>query len=298
MRRRAALNAMDIVVAIRQKERGTRVFERASSFIGVAVVATIGLVACGTTTQQGAVGVQRSQLLLVSSGDMNTGAIQAYQKVIGEAQTKGTLNRDPAQTARVRAIAQRLIPQTAVFRPDAPGWKWEVNVLAVDELNAWCMPGGKIAFYSGLIDKLRLTDDEIAAVMGHEIAHALREHSRERASQQAASAAVVGVGAAILGVGQVGTELGNMVAQATFNLPNSRTQESEADVMGVELAARAGYDPRAAIQLWQKMGQATGGGGGTPQWLSTHPSADTRIRDLQVYSQKVMPLYEQARGKR
>ena len=198
--------------------------------------------------------------------------------------------------ARVRAVATRLIPQTAVFRPDAPAWKWEVNVISSKEINAWCMPGGKIAFYTGLIETVKLTDDEIAAVMGHEISHALREHGRERASQQLASQTVVGVTSSLLGLGQGGADLGAVVANVTFNLPYSRLQESEADVMGVELAARAGYDPRAAIGLWQKMSQASQGA--PPALLSTHPSNEERIANLKVYSEKVMPLYEKARTSR
>lgn len=264
--------------------------------VAVVIALAAAVAGCGTTTQGGTVGVNRSQFLMVSSQEMNQGAVQAYGQVLKEAQAKGILNRDAAQVQRVRTIASRLIPHTKVFRPDAPGWAWEVNVLSVNELNAWCMPGGKIAFYTGIIDGLKLTDDEIAAIMGHEIAHALREHSRERASQQALQGVGVGVVAAILGLGSTGSQLGNMVAQAMFGLPNSRTQESESDEIGVELAARAGYDPAAAISLWKKM--AAQGGGGTPQFLSTHPSPDTRIRDLERHSVKVRPLYAQARTQR
>ena len=207
---------------------------------------------------------------------------------------EGDLNADPKMTARVQAIAKRIIPQTGVFRADAPKWKWEVNVIESDELNAWCMPGGKIAFYSGIITKLNLTDDEIAAIMGHEIAHALREHARERASEQATTGLVIGVGSAILGAGQAGADLTQMAYHSVFGLKHSRLHETEADRIGVELAARAGYDPRAAITLWEKMGKASGGGGG-PEFLSTHPSAETRIADLRDYSARVMPLYQKAK---
>jgi len=253
--------------------------------------------ACTTvkTTQSGAVGVDRSQAMLVSSREVNRSAEKQYAQAIGQAQQKGALNRNPAETERVRAIAKRLIPQTAVFRPDAVGWRWEVNVIASDQLNAWCMPGGKIGIYSGLIERLKLSDDEIAAIMGHEIAHALREHARERISQQLATSTMIGIGAAVLGVGQAGADLGNLVAQVTFTLPNSRTHEIEADRIGVELAARAGYDPRAAVSVWQKMAKASDGG--PPQFLSTHPSPENRIKDLEVYAQRVMPLYLAARGK-
>ena len=267
--------------------------------LAIALVAPLGACKTVRTTQGGAVGVDREQTMsaLVSTRQLEQGAVQAYRHALTQAGQKGQLNRDPALTSRVRAIAQRLIPHTGVFRQDAPGWNWEVNVIASSEVNAWCMPGGKIAVYAGLVQKLDATDDEIAAVMGHEISHALREHSRERASQQAVQGTVINIGAALLGLGQVGSQLGGMVAQAMFGLPNSRTQESEADEMGVELAARAGYDPAAAINLWKKMAQATGGAS-QPQWLSTHPSAESRIRDLEVYSKKVQPLYEQARAGR
>jgi Zn-dependent protease with chaperone function len=135
-------------------------------------------------------------------------------------------------------VARRLIPATGAFRPDAPAWKWEVNVLSSNELNAWCMAGGKIAFYTGIIDRLQLTDDEIAAIMGHEIAHALREHARERASQTMMTNIGVSVLGAVLGAGQMGTDLIGTVAKVSFQLPNSREHETEADRMGVELAAR------------------------------------------------------------
>jgi len=267
----------------------------------VALLLLLG--ACTSTTQTGTVGVERKQLMLVSSADMEQGAQQAYAQTVGEAKQKGALNQNPQEVARVRAVAARLIPQTAVFRPDAPGWKWEVNVISSKEINAWCMPGGKIAFYTGLLELTvpgsttkGLTDDEIAAVMGHEISHALREHGAERASQQMVSQTAAGIASSLLGLGQGGADLGGMVANVTFNLPYSRLQESEADTMGVELAARAGYDPRAAIELWHKMSQASQGGA-PPKLLSTHPSNEDRIKDLEAITVKVMPLYEQARTK-
>jgi len=261
-----------------------------------AAVVVMLFVACTTTTEKGTVDVERRQLLLVSSAKMDQSAALAYQKVLQGETPKGNVNRNPQQVERVRAIAKRLIPQTAVFRKDAVDWKWEVNVLTSPEINAWCMPGGKIAFYSGILEKLQLTDDEIAAVMGHEISHALREHARERASQQLATSVGASAVGALLGVGQTGTDLAGMVGQVTFLLPYSRLHETEADRMGVELAARAGYDPRAANTLWQKMAQSSGAGG-TPKLLSTHPSHEDRIKDLQVFSERVLPLYEQARAK-
>jgi Zn-dependent protease with chaperone function len=263
---------------------------------GVVLLVAVSLLlpACETvqTTQAGAVGVDRKQAMLVSSDQVNSASVSAYKQTLQSAQQKGALNRDTVQLQRVRAIAQRLIPATGAFRQDAPGWKWEVNVISSPEMNAWCMPGGKIAVYTGIIEKLRLTDDELAAIIGHEIAHALREHGRERASQQMGQGLAVGVIGAALGLGGIGQDLAGLVADVTFGLPYSREFEREADRMGVELAARAGYDPRAAITLWQKMAQASGGG--TPQFLSTHPSDQSRIQDLQGYAQRVMPLYQQA----
>jgi predicted Zn-dependent protease len=253
------------------------------------------LASCQTvqTTQPGAVGVERQQSMLLSSGQVNKSAAQAYRQEMKKAAARNALNRDTTQVARVKAIAQRLIPATAAFRPDAPKWAWEINVISSGDVNAWCMPGGKMAVYTGLIEKLKVTDDELAAVMGHEIAHALREHGRERASQAAAQGLLLGVAGAALGIGEGGQQLAQMITDLTFNLPNSREHEVEADRVGVELAARGGYDPRAAVTLWQKMGQA--GGAAPPQFLSTHPSPQNRAKDLANYAARVMPLYESAR---
>ena len=247
------------------------------------------------TTQAGTVGVDRDQRMALSSEEVNQAAAQAYSQAMKEAAKKGALNRNPAQVKRVRAVANRLIANSTFFRKDARSWNWEVNVISSPEVNAWCMPGGKMAVYTGLIEKLKVTNQELAAVMGHEIAHALREHGRERASQQVAQQTIIGIGAAVLGIGDVGAGLANIVADVTVGLPYSRQFETEADRIGVELAARAGYDPRAAVTLWQKMAQ--GGGGGPPQFLSTHPAPETRIADLQEYSARVMPLYQAARKK-
>ena len=261
----------------------------------IAVALFLGSCASVETTESGTVGVDRRQSMsaLVSEEEINRGAAEAYAQVLAEARAKNALNRDAGQVARVRTVAQRLIPQTATFRPDAPSWKWEVNVLTTPDLNAWCMPGGKIAVYSGLIERLQLSDAELAAVMGHEIAHALREHGRERASRAVSQGAALGVLGAVTGIGDTGLNLAQLALEVTLNLPNSRTHEVEADRIGVELAARGGYDPHAAITLWQKMGQAAQGG--PPKWLSTHPPREDRLRDLQEYADKVMPLYQARR---
>lgn len=273
--------------------RGTTIFKQT-----LMVLALGSLVACETvqTTQGGAVGIDRKQQMLVSSQEMNAAADKEYVQVLNEQKAKGNLNRNAAQVQRVRAIANRLIPQTGVFRPDALKWNWEVNVITSEEANAWCMPGGKIAVYSGLIDKLKITDDELAAVMGHEIAHALREHARERASEQAVAGSAISIGSSLLGIGDLGKQGAQYAYMGLMGLPNSRSHETEADRIGVELAARAGYDPKAAITLWQKMAKI--GGAEPMKFMSTHPSSADRISDLTVYAERVQPLYQQTRQTR
>lgn len=249
------------------------------------------------TTQGGAVGVNRTQYMsgLVPEQQLQAEAASQYSQLVQQARAQKALNPSAAQTQRVRAISQRLIKQVGVFRADAASWSWEVNVLDSDEVNAWCMPGGKIAVYTGLINRLKATDAELAAVVGHEIAHALREHARERVSQQMVTGMGLSILAAVTGSSTT-ADLGGRLSEVMFTLPNSRTHETEADRMGVELAARAGYDPRAAVTLWRKM--AAAGGGGQPEFLSTHPSPETRIADLEQIAAQMMPLYEQAGGKR
>ncbi|HWT72053.1 MAG TPA: M48 family metallopeptidase [Oxalicibacterium sp.] len=256
---------------------------------------SLSLVACESvqTTQGGAVGVDRQQYMAVSSQELDQAASKQYAELIAKAKQKNLLNRNPAQLARVRTISNRLIAQTPVFRPDARNWKWEVNVLTSDEVNAWCMPGGKIAVYTGLLDKLQITDDELAAVLGHEISHALREHARERVSEQAVAGSLISLGSSLLGIGDLGQQGIQYAYMGAIGLPHSRGQETEADRMGVELAARAGYDPRAAQTLWQKMAKL--GGNEPPAFLSTHPSSEARQQDLAAVTQRVMPLYQQAR---
>lgn len=262
----------------------------------ILATSTVLMTACQTvsTTQGGTVGIDRRQAMspLVSEQQLEQQAAAAYTDLLGKEAKQGDLNPDPAQTARVRRVANRLIAQTPVFRPDARNWNWQVNVIRADEVNAWCMPGGKIAVYTGILDKLKLSDDEIAAVIGHEIAHALREHAREQASGQALAQLGL-LGASLAGVGQNAVSAAGQLYQLGVALPYSRTHETEADRIGVELAARAGYDPRAAVAVWNKMGQL--GGSRPPQFLSTHPSPESRMRDLRQYAEKVMPLYSQAK---
>ena len=245
------------------------------------------------TTSGGAVGVERTQYMtgLVSPAQVEQAAAQNYAQTLGQAKAQGALNTDAAALQRVRTISQRLIAQVPAFRPDAANWDWQVNVIDSEEVNAWCMPGGRIAVYTGLIRTVKPSDAELAAVIGHEIAHALREHTREQMSQQLATNVGLSVLAAATG-SSAAADLGGTMSQVMFTLPKSREFESEADAIGVELAARAGYDPRAAVTLWQKM--ASMGNGGQLEILSTHPSPDTRIADLRQMSERVLPVYQKA----
>jgi predicted Zn-dependent protease len=245
------------------------------------------------TTKSGVVGVDRDQRMMVSADEVNAGAAKAYQQMMAEAKAKNVLDRDAGQVQRIQAITKRLIAQTPTFRDDAAKWPWEVHVITIDEVNAWCMPQGKMAMYTGLIQKLNATDDELAAVMGHEIAHALREHSREQISRQMGAQLGIGVVGALLGIGELGQSIAGQVANVTLNLPKSREAETEADRIGIELAARAGYNPEAAIALWEKMAKLSSSQ--PPKWLSTHPPHEDRIADLRNYAQKVRPLYQAAK---
>jgi len=267
---------------------------RASIFAVSVLLALLGGCQTVDTTKSGVVGVDRDQRMMVSAAEVNAGAQKAYAQMMAEAQKKGVLDKDPALVQRVQAITKRLIAQTPTFRDDAAKWPWEVHVITVDEVNAWCMPAGKMAIYTGLIQKLNATDDEIAAVMGHEISHALREHSREQISRQMGTQLGVGLVGALLGIGDMGQSIAGKVADVTLNLPNSRNAETEADRIGIELAARAGYDPNAAVTLWEKMSKL--GGGQPPKWLSTHPPHQDRINDLRQYAQKVAPLYQASKA--
>ena len=259
-----------------------------------ASVIAVGATGCSTTTDTGAIGVDRNQLLVVSDQQVQQLSNQAFQQEIAAARAKGLLDTNPAQLARLQKISQRLIAQTGAYRSDARQWPWEVHVIKSNELNAHVFPGGKIVFYSGIIDRLSLTDAEIAAIMGHEMAHALREHTRERLSREVATQTGIGIAASVLGLSQGQTQLAGLAGDLGISRPHSRTQETEADLMGLELMARAGYDPNAAISLWRKM-QSAGGRGEPPQFLSTHPVSSTRIATIQSLLPRVMPLYQQSR---
>lgn len=243
-----------------------------------------------SATSAGSVGADRGQLLLISEKSMEESANSSYAQVLAEAKKAGTLNTDAKTVKRVHNIAERLIAQTTVFRADAINWDWQVNVITDPTVNAWCMPGGKIVVYTGIIESLKLTDGELAAVMGHEISHALKEHSREQASQSALLNLGVSITSQITGLGNTGSSLLAMATQYGITLPFSRSHETEADHMGTELMARAGYDPYEAVNIWKKMEKLSTSK--TPEIMSTHPSHESRIKDLEEIAQQVYPLYQ------
>ena len=264
------------------------------------VLATLALGAVPAFGQQQAaqegvnVGKTSSFSKLVPAGQVEQQAGLQYQQLKQQAAQKRALapEGDP-QLLRLRAIAQRLMPYTPKWNDRAKSWQWEVNLIGSNQINAFCMPGGKIAFYTGILETLKLSDDEVAIVMGHEIAHALREHARERMGKQAATNVGANIASQVLGLGRTG----NAVLGASANLLTlkfSRDDETEADTVGLELAARAGYDPRAGISLWKKMQAANKGA--PPQWLSTHPASATRIQEIEKNLPRVMPLYVRASG--
>ncbi len=249
------------------------------------------LVSCQSTPVTG-----RKQLMLVSEQQAIDASSEAYVQTLQPIAKQGKLNDNAALKARIDNITARLIPQAIKYRPETEAWDWQVNVIDDPKtLNAWCMAGGKMAIYTGIIQQLNLTDDEIAQVMGHEIAHALAKHTAERMSVAMAQQTALQIGAALLGQGGVGSQVALQAAAAAttvgVQLPNSRSQESEADRIGIELAAKAGYDPHAAVTLWQKMTQATGGAGKS-DFLSTHPASEKRMEALAQLIPQMMPYYE------
>ncbi len=231
---------------------------------------------------------------LVPAETLENAALQQYGALKRQAAGRGALlPADHPQNVRLRRIARDLLPHAHKWNPRAKDWKWEVNLIRSGNINAFCMPGGKIAFFTGILDKLKLTDDEVAMVMGHEIAHALREHARERAAKNT----LTNVGGRIIGSLIFGGGAGELIGAAGGNLLTlrfSRNDELESDLIGMELAARAGYDPASGIALWEKMSAAAKGA--PPQWLSTHPAGDTRIKIIKDNLKDVAALYERAKA--
>jgi predicted Zn-dependent protease len=258
-------------------------------------VCLVTIVACMMAACQSTPVTGRKQLIVVPESQAIEASKSAYAQTLQPLQKQGKVNNDPALVARVRTITGRLIPPAIAYRPETASWDWQVVVIDEPEtLNAWCMAGGKMAIYTGIIQKLNLSDAEIAQVMGHEIAHALAKHTAERMSVALAQQTALQVGSILLGGGtssQFALQAAAVATTVGVQLPNSREQEAEADRIGIELAARAGYDPHAAPQLWQKMMQATGGGGKS-DFLSTHPSNEKRLETLTALVPQMMPFYE------
>ena len=248
---------------------------------------------CASTTRPGSTGITRPQLMLVPASTVERLALNDYASQQNKAKSVGRLIERGPEYERLRQIGDRLIAQTSVFRDDAKQWKWDLKLIDAPVLNASCAPGGKITFYTGIVRQLQLTDDEIAAVMGHEIAHAIREHGREKLSQAMGQEVVVTLAAALGNLPRGVAALGSQAATLAYTLPNSREKELEADKIGAELMARAGYNPAGALSVWHKMIAATQGKT-APPFLSTHPSHTARITELQALQQTLQPLYEAA----
>jgi len=260
-----------------------------SKLLLVSLLASV-VVACATNI------AGRKQLMLVSESSAIQASKQAYVSTLEPFDKAGKLDSDPETVARVNRITDKLIAQAILLRPDTRGWEWSVKVIDDPEtVNAWCMAGGKMAIYTGLIQQLNATDDEIAQVMGHEISHALANHSAERMSIALSQNLALGVLAETAELGNTSLGLAAAAAQVALTLPNSRQGESEADSIGIELAAKAGFNPNAAVTLWQKMGQL--GGGNNIEWLSTHPSPENRQAALKKMIPKMMPYYQAAKGR-
>lgn len=236
----------------------------------------------------------RKQIMLVSESQAISASSQAYVNTLDPYKQEGKLDSNPALVNRINQITDKLIAQAIIKRPDSRNWAWSIKVIDdPDTVNAWCMAGGKMAIYTGLIDQLNATDDEIAQVMGHEISHALANHSAERMSVAMASQLAVEAYKSVANSSSTEGGLAALAAQVAITLPNSRTSESEADAIGIELAAKAGYNPNAAVTLWQKMAKV--GGGNSLEFLSTHPAPKNREKTLKKMIPKMMPYYEAAR---
>ena len=263
------------------------------SFLQLAGGAAVAGATAAPATAQVDVGNASGLRNLVPADTLENAATQQYSELLAKAKAQGALAPSThPQLQRLRGIATRLVPYALEWNPRARNWRWEVNLIGSKQINAFCMPGGKIAFYTGILEKLQLTDDEVAMVMGHEMAHALREHARARMAKSEATNIGLRLGAQLLGLGNMGDMAASLGGQL-LNLKFSRGDESDADLVGLELAARAGFNPEAAVVLWRKMGEATGNQGGLA-FLSTHPSGPDRIRELQNNVPKVQGLYQAA----
>lgn len=242
--------------------------------------------ACTSTTMPAAVGVVRSQSIWAPASPINNYASQQYAKEKARAQQEGRLNVDPELTRRVRKIAERVHAQVGAFRPLAVSWAWEVNVISSEEINAYGRAGGKILIMSEMFTKLALTDDEIAFVLGHETAHALREHTRETVSY----AALIG------GLSQAANKDPNKMMDLYHNAiphPAESEMEVEADLIGMELSARAGYDPKGALSFIDKLQR--NGGASKHAFSRAHPGYERRKQRLREVSSALSGLSKSSR---
>jgi predicted Zn-dependent protease len=272
-------------------------FSNLKRYFLYSLIALLG--ACSSSSRQGPtdgvrVGDSSSLKDMVPASQLEASAARQYNAMKQKASEKNALAPDNhPQVIRLRAIAKKILPHAYAWNPESQAWKWEVNLFISDQVNAFCMPGGKIAFYTGIIEKLNLNDDEVATVMGHEIAHALREHARDRIAKAQLSNLGASVLSSALGLGNLGGQALGQGLQI-LGLSFSRADERDADLVGMDIAARAGYDPRAGISLWQKMGQQSKDK--QPEWLSTHPSGDSRIYEIQKNINEGLFLYARAKN--
>ena len=263
----------------------------------LAAVATVAAAAATPVLAQVDVGEASRMRSMVPADQIEAASTQQYTQLLEKARSQGALAPEShPQLQRLRAISARLIAQSARWNDRAKQWRWEVNLIGSKQINAFCMPGGKIALFTGILDQLQLTDDETAMVVGHEMAHALREHARERIAKTQSTGTLLSLGAQLFGLGGLGDVAANIGTQL-LSLRFSREDEIEADLVGLELAARAGFNPDAAVSLWQKMEKTHEAAGG-PAFLSTHPRGPDRIRRLQENVPKVRGLYQQAIARR
>jgi len=263
------------------------------------IAISTALTGCATNSMTG-----RSQLILVSEKAVMNKSSSLYSSMIDAYDKDNKISDNTDVNERVLKITNRLVDKAVLYKPDSQKWNWQVNVIESEEINAFCMAGGKMAVYTGLLEKVNPTDDELAQVMGHEIAHALANHTAEKMSVDiltkiAVATATVAVATASSGSQQqrnnnvnVAQNAAILAGAAFVTLPNSRGAETEADKLGIEIAAQAGFDPAASITLWEKMIEATGDKS-KGDFLSTHPSSPNRIEALQALQEPMLKIYNE-----
>ena len=229
------------------------------------------------------------------SQSLNINATQGFNKTVDEARSNKTLDTSSNVYKRINAVFVRMAPYADLENKTGQKFDWKLAVLKSDTVNAYVAPGGKVVFYTGIVNKLNLTNDEIAAIMGHEMTHALEEHAKSKIGAQALTNLAIGIGTSYAGanIGDLGNAAINLGSQIGIGLPYSRNLESRADYGGLMLMAKAGYNPNAAISLWEKMNRLDGAGGAS--FLSTHPSNTQRISDMRKNLPAAMALYNKRR---